>query len=130
MKKAVTIAVTLLITVVANFGICSANSAEPPSIVVIVPDAPDDLYIFLGPELIKAGRTDKVIESYFTFYSHQLKYEDYTLTVTTQGDTFTLTLDGPLEKYNNVFTLDLQNRTIAPGERLSRNLMLITLGSF
>ena len=52
---------------------------------IIVPNAPKDLEISLGPGNIKAHRTDKVIESYFTFYRYDLQSLNYTVTVTTAG---------------------------------------------
>jgi hypothetical protein len=110
-----------------NTLVCYANSAEPPSILIIVANAPDDLDISIGPENIQAHRTDKGLESYFTFYSSDLKYSDYTVKVTTGDGTFEMTLDTPLASYNNIFTLDLDSRTLSPGKSLSRSISLLAL---
>ncbi|MDD4873831.1 MAG: hypothetical protein PHE15_02500 [Dehalococcoidales bacterium] len=124
---------TLVILAIASIptSVCLANSAEPPSIVIIVPNAPDDLEITIGEENIKAGRTEnKLIETYFTFYSYQLKATEYTLNFTTGDETFEIKLDTPLEKYNNIFTLDITNRTLTPGTLLSRSIILWSIRIF
>jgi hypothetical protein len=125
MKKILFLIILVIVMVCLNASLCSANSAEPPSILIIVPNAPADLEISIGN--IKAGRTDKVIESYFTFYRSFLKSSDNTLKITTGGNSFEITLDTPLNSYNNVFTLDLKRQTLNPGKSLSRSITLISL---
>ena len=109
----------------ATVDICSANSAEPPSIIIIVPNAPEDLEITIGEK--EADRQDEVFESYFSFYSYSFKADVYTLTVTNREGTFEITTDTPLKEYNNVYTLDLDSRTLTVGELPSRNIMLVTV---
>ena len=104
----------------ANVSLCYANSAEPPSILIIVSNAPEDLEISVGQENIIAHRRDKAIESYFTFYLNELKTAQYTFTVTTENTTFEVTIDKPLKSYNNIFTLDLKSQTMTQGKSLSR----------
>jgi hypothetical protein len=106
--------------------VCCANSAAPPSILIIVASAPDDLVITLEPGDIPAHRTDKVFESYFSFYSYDLKSTDYNLKITTGDSTFEVTLKAPL-KFNNIFTLDLKNQIVAPGKSFSRSFNLTSL---
>jgi hypothetical protein len=117
----------LIITSCINVPVCYANSAEPPSILIIVPNSPKDLEISLGPGNIKAHRTDKVIESYYTFYRYDLKSLDYTVTVTTAGNSFDITLEAPPQSYNNIYTLDLNQKTITPGKSLFRSISLPAL---
>jgi hypothetical protein len=107
--------------------VCYANAAAPPSILIIVPNAPDDLEITIGSENIKARRTDKVIESYYAFYSRDLKSANYTIKVSTGGKTFEIVLDTPLKSYNNIFTLDLDSQTLTPGKLLSISITLLSL---
>jgi hypothetical protein len=102
-----------------------ANSAEPPSIVIIVPNAPPDLVIKVGPNT--ARRTDKVIESYFSIYAFNLNQADYRLLITTAGRTSEIKVDMPAQKYNNIFTLDLSQMTLTPGKSLARSFKLISL---
>jgi hypothetical protein len=107
---------------------CYANSAEPPSIVIVVAHAPKDLAITLEPEGVPARRTDKMIESYFTFYRTSLKSSpEYTFKVTTGGKTFEVRLDAPLDRYNNIFTLNLKDQTLVPGNSISREIGLTAL---
>ncbi len=104
---------------------CYANSAEPPSILVIVPNSPADLEISI--ENVRANRTNKGIESYYTFYRYDLKSNDYTMTVTTGGRSFKVVPDTPLQFYNNVFTLDLERQTLTAGKSLFRSITLVSL---
>ncbi len=65
--------------------------------IIIVPNAPDDLELMMGSGNFIANRTDKVIESYFCFYSYSLEQSmDYTIVVTTGGQTFEIVLDSNL----------------------------------
>ncbi len=107
--------------------VCYANAAPPPSIFIIVPGAPDDLEISIGPEDIQGQRTDKVIGSYYAFYFFDLKPTDYTMKVTTVGSTFYVVLDIPPDSYGNIFTLDLKNQTVSPGESLFMNITSVSL---
>jgi hypothetical protein len=127
MKVALLLISLPIIILCINTTACYGNSAEPPSILIIVPNAPNDLEITLGPENTKAQRTDKVMESYFTFYRYQLQSRDYTITFTSAGNSFNITLDDPLNTYNNIFTLDLKRHTLTRGESLPRNIKLISI---
>jgi hypothetical protein len=113
----------LIVIICVNTPLCYANSAQPPSVLIIVPNAPSDLEIHIGT--IKAGRTNKVNESYFTIY-HGIP-EKLTIRVTTQGRTFEITSNTLLKNYDNVFTLNLESRTLTPGKSFSRSFTLISL---
>jgi len=109
--------------------ICYANAAEPPSILIIVFNAPEDLEISMGSvhTLVKAKRTDKLFESYYTFYSMDIKTAgDYTIKVATGNSSFEISLDKPLKYYNNIYTLDLKNQTLTPGKSLVRSSVLVS----
>jgi len=122
MKRILFLTFLVVASLGANISFCSANSAEPPSILIIVNNAPKDLKISVGQENIIAHRRDKAIESYFTFYLNELKTAQYTFTVTTENTTFEVTIDRPLKSYNNIFSLDLKSQTMTPGKSLSRTL--------
>lgn len=110
--------------------VCYGNSAEPPSILIIVPGAPDglELNIGSGDKYSKARETYKAFENYYTFYSHDLgNTDDYTLKVTTRDSTFEILLDKPLKSYNTIFTLDLKNQTLTPGKSSLRSITLVSL---
>lgn len=109
---------------------CFGNSAEPPSILIIVPDAPDNLEISIGSnnEYKKANKINKIIEVYYTFYSHDLRNtKNYNLKINTGDKTFEILINEPLKSYNNIFTLDLKNQTLIPGKSLSRSITLLSL---
>ncbi|MFA5451420.1 MAG: hypothetical protein WC231_05480 [Dehalococcoidales bacterium] len=104
---------------------CHANSAEPPSIFIIVAHAPEDLEISLLPEGPKASKTTHSYETYYSFYSHELQFTHYRFEVATGGETFIIELDAPVNKYHNIYTLDIKNQSFAPGKPLSRSTFLV-----
>lgn len=108
----------------------SANSAEPPSLVILINNPPDDLSIVLvsnknQPE----ARVRRVAwEGYYAFYSRDMKASGvYTFKVTTNVESFEYKLDAPLQGYNNVFTLDLSNREFTPGKYPFRSVLLVSI---
>ena len=126
MKKLLFLASVLLLAVCVCPPACYANAGPPPSILIIVPGAPDDLDIVIEPGETTVSRTDKVLESYFAFYIPNLKSTDYNLKITTGGAAFEVMLHAPF-RYDNTFTLDLKNRTLTPGKSFSRFFNLISL---
>ena len=100
--------------------LCNANSAEPPSIVIIVQNAPNDLEITFGPTYLPAGRRNEGTQISFYFYRLDLNSADNTLHVTTGGRTFDITIGTALKSYNNIFTLNLEKQTLISGTPLSR----------
>jgi hypothetical protein len=125
MKRAFPLILLLIILLVVNAPVSSANSAEPPSILIIVPNAPHDLEISINN--IQARRTEKSFESYYTFYRSDLRSAAITLDVSTGGSNFSVILDSPLKSYNNVFTLDINQQTLIPGKLLLRDISLVSL---
>lgn len=107
-----------------------ANSAEPPAILIIVENAPADLEITLeaGNTATPARKTNKVIETYYTFYSRELRESaDYTLQVSTGGQTFEVPMVRPVQTYNTIRTLNLEARTLTEGKRPLRTALLVSL---
>jgi hypothetical protein len=123
---ALTILFSILVAPV-NPSICYANAAPLPSILIIVPNAPDDLEIRLEPENLEARRDDKGLESHFKIYSQLLRSTEHTVIITAGGTEFEILLDTPLDSYGNVYTLDLEKRTLTPGKSLSRSITNISL---
>ncbi|MDF2523698.1 MAG: hypothetical protein K0R31_1339 [Clostridiales bacterium] len=110
--------------------VCFGNSAQPPSILIIVSNAPDNLEIGIGSgnTYSKANIRDKGMEKYYIFYSSELKVAaDYTLKVKTSENTFEIAIAESLKDYNNIFTLDLKNKTLTPGKLVSRSIILVSL---
>lgn len=116
----------LLISQLISFG----NSAEPPSIVIIVPDAPDDLRISVvkDGEVIFAGITDKIVDRYYEFYFSQLPgSSEYIFDISYGNENFKIRLDNLPERYNNVYTLNLRDNTLIPGKLKLRTATLVVV---
>ncbi|WP_409228972.1 hypothetical protein [Gudongella sp. SC589] len=95
------------------------NASEPPSILLIVPGAPQELVVSVGDgeEYIEASRRDKAFESYFLFYQRETDPVD-DLYLRASGGGYDLRVPvGELTKaYHNVYTLDLDDGTLIEGK--------------
>ena len=121
---------TILFICISMIQPCFANSAEPPSILIIVSNAPDDLEISIGSDddIYKGREIKKVLETYYTFYSREMKnLNDYIFTISTNNESYEIKIDRTLQKYNNIYTLDLKNHTLKEGKLLSRSIFLVTM---
>ncbi|MCR3955729.1 MAG: hypothetical protein NUK57_05480 [Gudongella sp.] len=95
------------------------NAAEPPSILLIVPGAPDELVVSVGDgdEYIEAARRDKMLESYFLFYHRETDpVDDLHLRVSGGGHDLRVPVGELTQKYRNVYTLDLDDGTLIEGK--------------
>jgi hypothetical protein len=129
-NKIFTIVFLVIFISISISNISYANSAEPPSILIIVPNAPDDLEISIETEgtFTKARETGKLIETYYTFYSHEIRMaSEHTFTISTEDIKYEISLEKPLESYNNIYTLDLDAQTLIPGKLLSRSILLVSM---
>jgi hypothetical protein len=115
-KKIVGIFILIFLFLIIMSPVCQANSAEPPSIIIVVPNAPANLFLSIENENgIMEGRVEKkFLETHFNFYSLGYKKDgNYTLKVT-YGDTDNVIEIGPVtDSYMNVFTLDYKTLTLA-----------------
>jgi len=128
--KLLTAMILLAFILITVTSICYGNAAEPPSIIIIVNNAPEDLEISVGSgnTYVKANKTSNMIECYYTFYSRDLKADNgYNIKASTAGSTFEIFLEEPLRAYNNIYTLDLKKHKLTPGKALSRSILLVTL---
>jgi len=122
-------AIIIVFVFIFNFT-CYANSAEPPSIIIIVPNAQDNLKISISSEnnIYEARESNKLIERYYAFYLNQMKKSNDSKLVVENGDeTFKINLDKNLRNYNNIFTLDLKNHTITNGKLKLRSAFLVLM---
>ncbi|MEA4849702.1 MAG: hypothetical protein VB106_20930 [Clostridiaceae bacterium] len=129
-KRLLLIIALSMLMITAFIPVCYGNSAEPPSILIIVPNAPDDLEISIGSGNTdaKANVRDKILEKYYAFYSSELRTaKDYTINISTGEKNFKIVLEEPLKTYNNIYTLDLEDQTLKPGKLLSRSILLVSL---
>ncbi len=131
MKKNSLVFINIIIILLISLVIavpCFGNSAEPPSILIIVPNAPDDLKISIESEgsIYEARKIDKTIEKYYTFYSSEMtKKNNYKLIVKSSDENFEINLNETMEHYNNIFTLNLKTQALAKGKLVSRSIFLI-----
>jgi len=81
-----------------------------------------------GDAYVKAEKVEKAMEKYYTFYSRHLRdVSDYVFKVTTGNDSYEIAIDKPGERYNQIYTLNLTDRTLTPGKLLSRSVLLILM---
>ncbi|MBE6598022.1 MAG: hypothetical protein E7638_01120 [Ruminococcaceae bacterium] len=122
-----------------------ANAAEPPCFTVLVNNAPDDLQISLIPSYelctsfvgdgIPLLKSERGWESYFrcTYNDngHPLDKEDIAnalLIAKSDSEDISLTLSLPSDlpqRYNNIFTLNLDNGTLTDSYSPRRDILLI-----
>lgn len=105
-----------------------ANSAEPPSLVILVKNPAKDLSITLLSDQNELEAKVKRIawEGTYVFYSRDMKNGDrYTFRVTTGGESFDVALDEPVEGYNNIYTLDVGNKSLTAGKYPFRSILLV-----
>jgi hypothetical protein len=110
--------------------IASANSAEPPSLVILVNNPPKDLYVTLVSEgNQKDAKVHRVAwETYYIFYKRDLQAGDmYTFRITVRGESFEASIPALPKQYNNVYTLDLSERGLTPGVYPLRSFLLVAL---
>jgi hypothetical protein len=111
-------------------GTVSANSAQPPSLIIIVNNPPGDLSIELvSTDSYKRAVVERAAwKGYFIFYSLDMKPGDeYKFIVTSNGKSFECTLDEPVKSYSNVYILDLSTRELKPGKYPMRSVFLVSI---
>ena len=108
----------------------SANSAEPPALVILVNNPPEDLVITMisDNEQKKAKFLRSAWEGYYVFYSRDMRGNGkYTFKVTANGESFECTLRESLQTYHNVVTLDLSGQKLTPGKYPFRLVLLVSM---
>lgn len=108
-----------------------ANAAEPPALIVIVKNAPEDIDIsIVGDDGLKEARKKTAgWETCYAFYHHHLgDRSEVTLNVSGNGKSYEQPVDPQyLRGYNNIVTVDFDRRTLEDGKLLSRSILLVTL---
>lgn len=109
-----------------------ANSAEPPALVILIPDAPSDLkvsvYFDADSQFVEGYKTTNAIEAQVKFFGRELPEKaNYVFEVRYGDERFEVMLDKPVQTYHATYTLDLKNKTLIHGETLKRNVTLIGL---
>ena len=132
LKIVINTAVLVLVIIFSINTIGYGNAAEPPSILFIVPNAPDDMNVKLKlvDREYEAKVVDKIIEKYYIFYSSDMmrnKPDIYNFIVNTENESFEIELAKPYKIFNNTYTLNLQDQTLTEGILLSRSIMLVAM---
>ncbi|NLL81984.1 MAG: hypothetical protein GX231_06730 [Tissierellia bacterium] len=121
----------ILFVLLMNIGnISYGNAAEPPSLMIIVANAPEDLEISIGKDdtYTDAKVIDKVIEKYYYFYYRDTKeISDYILNVKTNNLEYEVSFEKPLYSYQNIYSLNLDSQTLIPGKSMSRSITLVSM---
>lgn len=107
-----------------------ANSAEPPSLVILVNNPPKDLSIVLESDDRKTEAIIKRVawEGYYVFYSRDLQSDGgYRFKISAEGEGFEYKLDALPQHYNNVYTLDLTGQELTPGTYPLRTALLVSI---
>jgi len=107
-----------------------ANSAEPPSLIILVNNPPNDISIVMvsGKNQPEAAMRRVAWEGYYVFYKRDMQADDkYTFRISTNEESFECTLSTPLKRYNNVVTLDLSNRELRSGVYPFRSFLLVSI---
>lgn len=126
--KRIIVFVILMITIfnTISFG----NSAQPPTLVILVNNPPENLKIEMlsKDQEIPLNFRKLGWEGQFSFFDFALnRSEIYKLRVTHGDVVFECTIDGPLKHYNEVFTLNLKEQTLTRGEYPLRSFLLVGL---
>lgn len=107
-----------------------ANAAEPPTLIILVYDAPDDIKVELkGNTFTHPGQKKSVAwETYYVFYYHDIaQLVSDTLVISSGDETFETKFNLSKGRYNNIFTLSLAKQTLTPGTAPLRSILLVTL---
>lgn len=120
-----------LIALILFTSIAFSNSAEPPSLIIVVPSMTDTIEINIvnEGEDFRASKVSKIFETYHQFYLYELnKRNKIVLEVKTELDTFTVEINEPLKRYRNTYTLDLESKSLKEGyNRPILNMLLIMM---
>ncbi len=126
---------TLLIMFLSIFyflpTIAYANSAEPPALIVIMKNAPEDVSVsIISADTMKEGHKRKAAwETYYAFYNRDIANNtEIMLRVAGNGISYDKIVGKQyLTGYNSIVTLDFSAQTITAGKLLARSTLLVGL---
>ncbi|HWQ77572.1 MAG TPA: hypothetical protein VN381_02090 [Anaerovoracaceae bacterium] len=130
-RKVLALTLTFVYIFLSLPAVAYANAAEPPALVVIVKNAPEDISLaIVGDNGLKEARKKTAVwETCYAFYHSSIGDGDkVTLSVSGNDESYKLTVDPQyLNGYNSIVTLDFDRRTLEEGKLLSRSILLVTL---
>jgi hypothetical protein len=106
------------------------NASEPPSVVILVNNPPDDFSITMvsGDNHIEASKRKLAWENYYLFYKRDLNYSNgYKFKAVSNGEHFEFTIHDSLTSYNNVYTLNVSKRELSLGKYPFRTVILVSI---
>ena len=132
-KRAKGLAIILLVAaIIFAFPLtASANSAEPPTVVIMVINGPEDLTLEVEipdteeGDYLRVQKVQKMWEQYFRIYNHR-SLENATLRVSSSEKSFTCQLPD-VYSYNTLLYLDFDAETVTIGQPAYREPLLIAL---
>ncbi|AEG59715.1 hypothetical protein [Desulforamulus ruminis] len=111
-----------------------ANSAEPPALIVIMKNAPEDVSVaIISAETLQEGEKSKTAwETSYAFYNRDIgSNKEIKIKVSGNGTSYDQIIGKQyLTGYNSIVTLDFSAQTITAGKLLSRSILLVTLRVF
>ena len=111
-----------------------ANSAEPPTLIVIMKNAPENVSVaIISAETVQEGQKSKTAwETSYAFYNRDIgSNKEVTIRVSGNGISYDQIIGKQyLTGYNSIVTLDFSAQTITSGKLLSRSILLVTLRVF
>lgn len=108
----------------------SANSAQPPALVIIVDQAPEDVVISVVTKNgnIKGLKTTVAWETYYVFYPDDLIGSYDKLSVSGGGVQYEVAMaQSEVSYYDRIQTLNFTTRNISTGKLLLRSILLVGL---
>lgn len=120
----------VLLTTVIFPVTASANTAQPPSLVIILKNAPEDATVALktGMGLQQGNQSRAAWETCFVFYAQDTANADETLSVSGGGIEYEVDIAPQYRHgYESILTLDFSARTVSAGKLLSRSILLVGL---
>lgn len=108
-----------------------ANSAEPPALIIIMKNAPEDVAVsIVSADSMQEAKMRKISwETYYVLYNRDIgNKKGITLKVSGNGISYDQIIgEQYLTGYNNIITLDFSRQSISSGKLLSRSFILVTL---
>lgn len=108
-----------------------ANSAQPPALVIIMKNAPEDAKISIMTQdgLKEISKKDVAWETYFVFYSSDIgNSKEIMLKISGNDTEYEQKVESKyLQHYDNIITFDFNSHSITEGKLLSRSILLVGL---
>ncbi len=108
-----------------------ANSAEPPALVIIMKNAPEDASVSLVTEdgLVEVPKNQTAWETYYVFYYGDIGTKsEITLKVSGNGAEYEQTIGAQyLGGYASTVTLDFVAKTVTEGKLPGRSILLVSM---